>query len=132
MFEDIARSPIVPGANDNLTAVAALVALAERLRAQPLARACGCCSSRAAPRRCSRAGSTPSRARHFPALDRDRTWFLNLDTLGSPKLILLEGEGPVVMEDYHDRSFRDLVAARPTAPARRCGAACDRAPRPTP
>src|SRR5205823_5008185 len=48
-------------------------------------------------------------ARHFPALDRDRTWVLNLDTVGSPKLILLEGEGPVVMEDYHDRNFRDLI-----------------------
>jgi putative aminopeptidase FrvX len=35
---------------------------------------------------------------------------LNLDTVGSPRLIMLEGEGPVVMEDYHDRSFRDLVA----------------------
>ena len=23
---------------------------------------------------------------------------------------MLEGEGPVVMEDYHDRTFRDLVA----------------------
>ncbi len=48
--------------------------------------------------------------RHFPALDRDRTWMLNVDSVGSPKLILLEGEGPVVMEDYHDRDFRDLVA----------------------
>ena len=35
VFEDVARSPIVPGANDNLTAVAVLVALAERLRAEP-------------------------------------------------------------------------------------------------
>jgi Iap family predicted aminopeptidase len=24
--------------------------------------------------------------------------------------VLVEGEGPVVMEDYHDRSFRDLIA----------------------
>jgi Zn-dependent M28 family amino/carboxypeptidase len=46
---------------------------------------------------------------HFGALDRERTWFLNLDTVGSPRLILLEGEGPVVMEDYPDRGFRDLV-----------------------
>ena len=41
---DIARSPVVPGANDNLTAVAVLVALAERLRAEPVdgaARAAG-------------------------------------------------------------------------------------------
>jgi len=36
VFADIARSPICPGANDNLTAVAVLVALAERLRADPL------------------------------------------------------------------------------------------------
>jgi Zn-dependent M28 family amino/carboxypeptidase len=47
--------------------------------------------------------------RHFPSLDRERTWFLNLETLGSPQLILLEGEGALVMEDYHDRAFRDLV-----------------------
>jgi putative aminopeptidase FrvX len=49
-------------------------------------------------------------ARHFPALDRERTWFLNLDTVGSPRLVLLEGEGPIVMEDYHHKEFRDLVA----------------------
>ncbi|HEX6388036.1 MAG TPA: hypothetical protein VFZ89_01270, partial [Solirubrobacteraceae bacterium] len=36
IFADIARSPIVPGANDNLTAVALLVALAERLNERPL------------------------------------------------------------------------------------------------
>ena len=35
---------------------------------------------------------------------------MNLETLGSPRLIMLEGEGPIVMEDYHDRGFRDLVA----------------------
>ncbi|MDQ6807284.1 MAG: M28 family peptidase, partial [Actinomycetota bacterium] len=36
--------------------------------------------------------------------------------------VLLEGEGPVIMEDYHDRSFRDLVARaadRANAPLRR-------------
>ena len=60
--------------------------------------------------------------RHFPTLDRDRTWFLNLETLGSPGLIMLEGEGPVVMEDYYDAGFRDLVdhvAKRAGAPLRR-------------
>ena len=49
-------------------------------------------------------------ARHFDSLDRERTSFVNLDTLGSPRLVLLEGEGPLVMEDYTDRTFRDLVA----------------------
>lgn len=36
LFADIARSPVVPGANDNLSAVALLVALAERLRERPV------------------------------------------------------------------------------------------------
>ena len=48
--------------------------------------------------------------RHRDDLDAGRTWFLNLDTVGSPHLVLLEGEGPVWMERYADPSFRDLVA----------------------
>ncbi|MGH2891719.1 MAG: M28 family peptidase [Solirubrobacteraceae bacterium] len=121
VFEDVARSPIVPGANDNLTAVAVLVALAERLRAAPLDGlrivlvSCGA-------EEVIQGGIYGFARRHFPALDRDRTWFLNLETLGSPQLIMLEGEGAVVMEDYHDRAFRDFVARaadRADAPLRR-------------
>jgi hypothetical protein len=48
--------------------------------------------------------------RHLAEYDRDRTWVLCLDTIGSPELVLLEGEGELVMEDYFDRSFRDLIA----------------------
>jgi acetylornithine deacetylase/succinyl-diaminopimelate desuccinylase-like protein len=109
IFQDVAHSPIVPGANDNLTAVAALVALAERLRAAPLDGlrvllvSCGA-------EEVLQGGIHGFARRHFPALDRDRTWFLNLETVGSPRLMMLEGEGPIVMEDYHDRGFRDLVA----------------------
>jgi hypothetical protein len=120
-LEDIARSPIVPGASDNLTAVAILVAIAERLRSDPipglrvLLASCGA-------EEVVQGGIYGFARRHFPELDRERTWFLNLETLGSPKLILLEGEGPVVMEDYHDRDFRDLigrVAQRADVPMRR-------------
>jgi hypothetical protein len=120
-FADIARSPTVPGANDNLSAVAALVALAERLRARPveglrvLLVSCGA-------EEVLQGGIHGFAARHFRALDRERTSFLNLDTVGSPELVLLEGEGPVVMEDYCDRRFRDLVvraAERADAPVRR-------------
>jgi hypothetical protein len=109
VFEDVARSPIVPGANDNLTAVAVLVALAERLRDEPptglriVLASCGA-------EEVIQGGIYGFGRRHFPALDRERTWFLNLETLGSPRLILLEGEGALVMEDYHDRAFRDLIA----------------------
>ncbi len=109
VFEDVARSPIVPGANDNLTAVAVLVALAERLREEPVEglrvvlASCGA-------EEVIQGGIYGFARRHFPALDRERTWFINLETVGSPRLIMLEGEGPVVMEDYHHRAFRDLIA----------------------
>jgi hypothetical protein len=113
-FHDVARSPVVPGANDNLSAVAALVALAERLEREPiedlrvLLVSCGA-------EEVIQGGIHSFAKDHFGALDRTRTWFLNLDAIGSPRLILLEGEGPVVMEDYHDRTFRDLVARSASA-----------------
>ncbi len=121
VFADVYHRPVAPGANDNLTAVAVQVAIAERLRAEPipgvrvLLVSCGA-------EEVLQGGIHGFAARHFPALDRDRTWFLNLETVGSPKLVLLEGEGPLVMEDYHDRCFRDLVgraAAGAGVPLRR-------------
>jgi len=121
VFADVARRPVSPGANDNLSAVAVLVALAEQLRDAPVEGlrvmlvSCGA-------EEVLQGGIHGFARRHFPALDRERTWFLNLDTVGSPRLVLLEGEGPVVMEDYHDRSFRDLVVRageRADAPVRR-------------
>jgi hypothetical protein len=108
-LQDIVHSPTVPGANDNLTAVAILVAMAERLRAEPVAGlrvllvSCGA-------EEVIQGGIYSFAQRHFPRLDRERTWFLNLETVGSPRLVLVEGEGPVIMEDYYDRRFRDLVA----------------------
>lgn len=106
---DIARSPVVPGANDNLSAVAALVALAERLHEGPVAGvrvllvSCGA-------EEVLQGGIYGFAARHFPTLDRDHTSFVNLDTIGSPELIMLEGEGTFVMEEYPGQRFRDVVA----------------------
>lgn len=109
VFADVARNRIVPGANDNLTGCAALVALAERLRANPVPGlrvmlvSCGA-------EEVLQGGIRPFVRRHRRSLDPERTWFLNLDTVGSPQLILLEGEGPFVMEDYTGPAFRDLIA----------------------
>ncbi len=60
--------------------------------------------------------------RHFPTLAHDRTWFLNLDTVGSPILAMCEGEGPVVMEDYSTGASATSIARvadRSGAPLRR-------------
>jgi hypothetical protein len=106
---NIHSSPVVPGANDNLSAVAVLVALAERLRDEPLSGlrvmlvSCGA-------EEVIQGGINSFAEAHFPELPQDRTWFLTLDTVGSPILAMCEGEGPVVMEDYYDRRFRDLIA----------------------
>ena len=109
VFGDVARSPVCPGANDNLTAVAVLVALAERLAERPL-RDLKVVLASCGAEEVIQGGIYGFVERHLRPLDRERTWVLNLDTLGSPRLILLEGEGPVVMEDYTDRSYRDFVA----------------------
>lgn len=107
-FTDIARSPIVPGANDNLSAVALLVALAERLRDRPVPGVRVLLVSLGAEEQLQ-GGIYGFMARHRPELDRASSYFLNFDTVGSPELIMLEGEGTTMMEDYCHRPFRDLV-----------------------
>ena len=105
---DIWRSPTVPGANDNLSGVAALVALAEMLEARPvpglrvLLVSCGAEET-------LQDGIRAFMNRHRSDLVVGSTSFVNLDTIGSPELVMLEGEGPLRMEDYTDPSLRDLI-----------------------
>jgi len=107
---DVWRSPTVAGANDNLSGVAALVALAEMLRAQPLPQlrvllvSCGAEET-------LQDGVRAFIARHRDGLEPARTLFVNLDTVGSPHLAMLEGEGPIWMEDYAGPRLRDQLAA---------------------
>lgn len=107
---DIWRSETVPGANDNLSGVAGLVALAQLLREDPvpglrvLLVSCGAEET-------LQDGVRAFVARHREELDPARTAFVNLDTVGSPHLVLLEAEGPVRMESYTGPWLRDLVAA---------------------
>ncbi len=113
---DIWRNDTVQGANDNLSGVAALVALARLLSDEPLPGlrvllvSCGAEET-------LQDGIRAFVARHREMLDPQRTAFFNLDTVGSPHLVMLEAEGPVWMESYAGPWLRDLVAAR----ARRLG-----------
>lgn len=118
---DIQRGPTVPGANDNLTAVAVIVALAEALAADPVTGLRVQLVSVGAEE-VLQGGIYGYCERHLSRFDRERAFFLNVETVGGPSLALLEGEGPVVMEDYFDRPFRDLigrVAEREGIPLRR-------------
>ena len=97
----------MPGANDNLSGVAVLVALAEALRERPveglrvLLVSCG-------SEEVLQGGIHGFAERHFPALPPESTWVVNHDSVGSPHLALIEGEGPFVMEDF-EPAFKDLV-----------------------
>lgn len=104
---DMWRSQTVPGANDNLTACAVLVALAEMLRESP--RDVRVWLVSAGAEETLQDGIRAFMDRHEPELDPTATSFLCIDTVGSPRLVMLEGEGPAWMEDY-DPELRDLVA----------------------
>ena len=114
LLADVWRSETVPGANDNLSGVAALVALAELLREQPipglrvLLVSCGAEET-------LQDGIRAFVARHRRELDPASTRFVNLDTVGSPHLLLLEAEGPIRMEEYHGPWLRDLFESRAVA-----------------
>jgi hypothetical protein len=106
---DLWRGQTVQGANDNLSGVAALVALAEMLAAERPAGlrvmlvSCGAEET-------LQDGIRAFVARHGASLPLQSTTFVNLDTVGSPHLIMLESEGPIWMESYTGPWLRDLVA----------------------
>ncbi len=105
---DVWRSQTVAGANDNLSGVAALVALAELLHRAPppglrvLLVSCGAEET-------LQDGVRAFIDRHRRELAPASTCFVNLDTVGSPHLAMLEGEGPVWMEDYAGPWLRELL-----------------------
>lgn len=120
LIGDMWRSEVVPGANDNLSAVGCLVALAEMLREDPVSDLRVWLVS-AGAEETLQDGIRGFMDSHRDELPADSTFFLNLDTVGSPRLVMLEGEGPVWMEHF-DESFRERVFAT----ARRHGLALER------
>jgi hypothetical protein len=108
LMAHMARQPVVPGANDNLTGVAVLLEVAQRLQGRAPGGLRVVLLSTGSEE-ANQDGMLAFARRHFPGLDRDSTTFLCLDTVGSPELVLIEGEGFLRMRDY-DTAVKDLVA----------------------
>jgi len=96
---EIGTRTVVPGANDNATGVVLLIAIARRLVAEPTS------STRVVLLSCGSEesfseGMKAFGERHFDSLPRERTFFLCVDTVGSPTLNVLRGEGFSRMYEY--------------------------------
>ena len=105
---DIARSPVSPGASDNLSAVAVLLGVAEALQDQPVEGLRVLLVSTGSEESFME-GMRRFMERWAPDLPKDRTTVVCLETLGCPRLALIEGEGMAWMTDY-PQDTRDLVA----------------------
>jgi len=105
---EIGSRSVVPGANDNLSGVVTLLGVARALRAEPIdgLRVILLCTG---SEESFMEGMQAYARRHFAQLDPARTHVVCLDTVGSPELLLLEGEGMLWMRDY-PAAFKALVA----------------------
>jgi peptidase M28-like protein len=108
-FAEIGARRVVPGANDNLTGVATVVGLARRLAEEPVEGVRVLLVSTGSEESFME-GMQAFARRHFAALPTDRTDVICVDTVGSPELVMLEGEGMLRMHDYPE-AFREHVAA---------------------
>lgn len=107
LLGDVARSPVVDGANDNLSAVAVLLGVTQRLARRPVAGVRVLLLSTGSEETFME-GMRGFLSRHRSELAPENTRFLVLECVGSPRLMLLEGEGMLVMRDY-DSSLREEV-----------------------
>ena len=107
---DIGARPVVPGANDNLSAVAVLVALAHSLTERP-ADGTRVILLSTGSEESFMEGMQGFIARHAAALTTATTEFVCLECLGSPHLSVVEGEGMLRMRLYPEVSRAALAAA---------------------
>ena len=101
---DIGARRSVPAANDNGTAVVALLELARRFVAEPPEGIRVILLSTGSEESFSE-GMKAFGERHFPELPRESTFFLCLETLGATHLLALKGEGFLKMRDYPPRAL---------------------------
>ena len=104
---NIGASRVVPGANDNLSSVGAVTALAHELAERPPDGVRVILLSTGSEEGFME-GMQAFGRRHFPELDRSRTEFVCLECIGSPHLCIVEAEGMLRMRHYTE-SCRDRL-----------------------
>jgi len=101
---DIGAREVVPGANDNGSSVVALLALARRFADEPPAGVRVVLLSTGSEESFSE-GIKAWGERHFPELPRESTFFLCLESLGSPHLLVLRAEGFLKLYEFPPRAL---------------------------
>jgi hypothetical protein len=107
---DIGSRRVVPGANDNLSAVGVIVALARLLHGRPLTGTRVILVSTGSEESFME-GMQAFGRRHFGELAPESTEFVCLECVGSPQLCVVEGEGMLLMRDYTESSREALARA---------------------
>jgi Peptidase family M28 len=102
----IGAGEVVPGANDNGTGCIAQLAIARALAERPPENTCVLFLSTSEEALCEGMGLFMER--HAHELPVDRTFFLCLDTIGSPNLLVLRGEGMLNLREYPAASLELL------------------------
>ena len=105
---NIGASRVVPGANDNLSSVAVLVALANEL-SESSPEGVRVILLSTGSEEGFMEGMQAFGRRHFAALDRATTEFVCLECVGSPHLCVVEAEGMLRMR-YYPESSREALA----------------------
>lgn len=106
------HEPVVPGANDNLSGVAVLLEVARRLGdGSTLPPNVRVILLSAGAEEANQEGMLAFGRRYFGRdLTPEGTSFLSLDTVGSPELVLIEGEGFLRMYEYPS-AMKERVAS---------------------
>jgi acetylornithine deacetylase/succinyl-diaminopimelate desuccinylase-like protein len=107
---NIGASRVVPGANDNLSSVAVLVALAHGL-AESAPDGIRVILLSTGSEEGFMEGMQAFGRRHFAELDRASTEFVCLECVGSPHLCVVEAEGMLRMRPYTESSREALARA---------------------
>jgi hypothetical protein len=101
---DLGVRDAVPGANDNASGAVAMLGVARALAARPPEGLRVIFVSTSEEATCE--GMHRFAARHFHGLPSERTFFVSLDTVGSPHLTVLRGEGMFRVRDYPPESLQ--------------------------